>query len=236
MKNLCFSNFYKIQKKRFSLDKLASSTRTYLKLTTREFEDLSNISTILASNFKTVNSSQIYTSASGEEYKGYLELESKSFGNAEKERVLHLIHSYAEENKIFLQNINVDVANNFSNEYSSLNKCSVFSNNKKLAGIVECPLYSMGNKGGFKRVQNHRNDDYGYFIDRLEKYKETYEVIEIVGEGKLQQEDKTTESVRINKMISLIRENNIIKNKLISVRTKNVNCLYFINLYFFNIF
>ena len=232
MKNLSKNlNFYRINKK-FAFNKAKSSFKnsTILKLKTKEYEDWSNIASLVSNNFRMKNSSQVYTS--GEDYQGYLEFDSGAEELVDRERVNQLIKSYAGSNDFVLNSVSAGVKlvasredrekvlSEFQKGESAGKKCSVFSNNKKLAGVISCQLNASPN--GLRRNGEERSDDYGYFLNKLEENLSAYEVIEIQGCGGNKMEYRTTESLRVTKFISLVRSNPMLKHKLISVKTSHV--------------
>jgi hypothetical protein len=228
-------NFYKINKK-FLFDKLKPNLKntTIIKLKTREYEDWSNIASLIANNFRMKNSSQVYTS--GQNYLGYLEFESGMTEEIDTERVDQIIRSYAGPNDFILNNVNARVRSissssredrekvlvEFNKGEVSGNKCSIFNNNKNLAGVMTCKL-----KTFIDQAQSQRDisDEYGYILDNLEKHHSAIEIIEIQGTNSSVKEPANTESLRVNKLIKLIKEQQVLKNKLISVKTQNVKII-----------
>ena len=218
-----FSNVLKIQKKYFS-EKISNNfkPRTILKLKTKEFEDISTISSKYAMNYKLLNSSQILYN--GEYYQGYLEFE-KAMDGPEKVEIIDAINAYTNQKQLKSDVINAELHNAFSIEKkkevikefnnSNFKKCSVFNNNKNLAGIVSCNIYSQISK-------IDQNDNYGRHLDFLEENKDAFEIIELLGESENCISNHSQEITRIERMLNLIRESPFIKHKLISIKSKNV--------------
>lgn len=217
------SNILRMQKKYFS-EKISNNfkPRTILKLKTKEFEDISTISSKYATNYKLLNSSQIFYN--GESYQGYLEFD-KTMEGFEKVELIDNINSYTNlkqlnKNEVGaeIHNVNtIDKKKDLIKEFKNSNykKCSVFNNNKNLAGIISCNLYSQISK-------IDKNDNFGKHLEYLEENKEAYEIIELIGENEYSIIDPSIEFIRVEKMLSLIRESHFIKNKLISIRSRNV--------------
>lgn len=230
MKNLSKNlNFYRVNKK-FAFNKAKPSFKnsTILKLKTKEYEDWRNMASLVSNNFKMKNSSQVYTS--GQDYQGYLEFDSGADELVDSERVNQLIRAYAGSNDFVFNSVSAGVKlvasrenrekvlSEFQKGESTGTKCSVFSNNKKFAGVISCQL----NANGLRRHGEERSDDYGYFLTKLEENLSAYEVIEIQGCGGNKVEYKTTESLRVTKFVNLVRSNKMLKHKLISVKTSHV--------------
>jgi hypothetical protein len=213
--------FIQVSKKFASENNLQAPPNSLIfKLKTNLFEDFKNMSSLTAKNFQTKWSTQIYHT--GKHYQGLIEVEKKSDLIIEVEKFSRLINSqkigevYTEVKPIINSE---DRENIYLNFKENLKKCSMFNNNTHLAGIVRCKLYY--SKEGLKNEGCLRHDDYGRMIEKLEDHHDCFEVIEIQGQRDGQVSEDTLELIRLEKMIEIIRDNKLIGNKLISVRTKS---------------
>ncbi len=207
--------------KRFISNRIKPTFKNSLvvKLKSNQFEDYQNLANMISKNFQMISSSQIYQSE--EYYHGLLEIESKSESIVEVEKLSRLINTH-KRSQVFSEVKPISQIEErqslFAKFKENQSKCSVFNNNNKLAGLIQCEIFPSQN--GFRRIGEQRNDDYGHFIDKLEENKDFFEVVEIQGDSNEGVANKTMEILRLKKMIELIRDNQYIKNKIISVRTK----------------
>jgi hypothetical protein len=212
--------FIQVTKKFASEKKVPTMPNSLIfKLKTSLFDDYQNLSYLMAKKFQSNWSSQIYHT--GEHYQGLIEVQKRSDFIIEVEKFRRLVNTH-KIGEVFTEVKSIEKSEDRMNLYQSFKenqkKCSVFNNNTRLAGIARCKIYFC--KEGLKNDGELIHNDYGRIIEKLEDNHDNFQIIEIQGQRDDQVSEDTLELIRLEKMIEIIRDNEIIGNKLISVRTK----------------
>jgi hypothetical protein len=224
--------FFKYSTKKISerlLTKLKAPTDYYslqnVKILSRYFDDYFNFSNLLVKNFPIGENSQIYLNDGGKyQYQGYIQIISGLNANETKDKLGSLARDFPE----LSTEIHPQVKGSKFKINKSLAKCSILNMNKNLSGIVNIHLYpDYIQNGQLRGAHNDIQDDFGRCYDRLVKFKEFYNVIEIQGEPDFgSDEGENYVYSRVLQFLNIIKREGVLDDKMISLRTKRVS-IYF---------